>query len=447
MAERKHAQGRRKRKERKKLRILMSGEWPLFLILTLLLLVAFGLISLFSASYASAYLESGNSYLYIAKQGMFAAVGIVAMFIIATIDYHLVDRFVRELYVFGLLLLAVVHFTCDPLNNATRWLYWEAFPGLPSVQVSEFTKFAMIVLTAHLLCYYQKVNQKSLMGPVLPVLFTIPVVVFLAFQPHLSAIIITCGIVGIMILMSGVGLKKVLVLSVVCSPFVVIGGWYFLQIDYVQARLAGWTLDETKMEWQTMQSVYAIGSGGLTGLGFGDGVQKQMWLPEATNDFIFSVICEELGFVGAMVVLFLFAALLVQGFHIALQAADLYGTLLAIGITAQIGLQFVFNIGVVTSLLPNTGISLPFFSSGGTSLLMLLAEVGVLISVARDGAAARAARAEARIAQELEQRNAAEAEKYADGKAKRASAPSRRSNLHENTRNNTRRTAGNRIEF
>ena len=159
---------------------------------------------------------------------------------------------------------------------------------------------------------------------------------------------------------------------------------------------------------QTLQSLYAIGSGGLTGLGLGNSVEKQLWLPECTNDFIFSVVCEELGFVGAVVVILLFVLLLVQGFLIAFQAADRFSTLVGAGIMAQVGWQVFCNVAVVTNTLPNTGISLPFFSSGGTSLLLLMAEMGVMIHIGRNGArAAQARRAAHEARQEQAQRAAA----------------------------------------
>ncbi len=378
------------------------GEWPVYFILTLLLLLAFGLISLFAASHVSAYLESGDSYEYIRKQGAFAAVGLVAMFAISTVDYHLLHRWVWPCYVFGFFLLAVVHFTCDPLNGATRWLYWEEFKGLPAFQVSEFVKFAVILSTAQIICSFYNKQKNGVQGILYPLLAALPMLAFVYAQPHFSGTVIILAIVLVMIMMSGVGMWYIIAAIGGGVVIVATTGMLFYekiveiassQISYISDRLAGWTLDVTKMEWQTMQSVYAIGSGGLTGLGFGNGIQKQMWLPEATNDFIFSVVCEELGFVGGMMVIFLFVVLIAQGFYIAFEAADLFGSLIAIGISAQIGVQFAFNIGVVTSLLPNTGISLPFFSSGGTSLLMLLAEIGVLISIARIGKAAKAEKA------------------------------------------------------
>ena len=175
-------------------------------------------------------------------------------------------------------------------------------------------------------------------------------------------------------------------------------------IDYLQSRLDGWTQDLDRMTSQTKQSLYAIGSGGATGLGLGNSIEKQLWLPESTNDFIFSVVCEELGFVGAVIVIVLFVLFLVQGFWIAFHAENRFCTLVGIGIMAQIAWQVFCNIAVVTNTLPNTGISLPFFSSGGTSLILLLAEMGVMVNIGRNGERARLEREEAHAERERQRK-------------------------------------------
>ena len=175
-------------------------------------------------------------------------------------------------------------------------------------------------------------------------------------------------------------------------------------IPYLQSRLDGWTQDLTKMTDQTLQSLYAIGSGGVTGLGLGNSIEKQLWLPESTNDFIFSVVCEELGFVGAVLVILLFVLFLVQGLWLAFHAENRFCTLVGIGIMAQIAWQVFCNIAVVTNTLPNTGISLPFFSSGGTSLILLLAEMGVMVNIGRNGERARLEREEAHAERERQRK-------------------------------------------
>ena len=226
----------------------------------------------------------------------------------------------------------------------------------------------------------------------------------LVLEPHMSGILLTTAIVGTILLLGGSGG----IITWGCA-----GAALFLletllkhvdSIDYLQSRLDGWTQDLDRMTSQTKQSLYAIGSGGATGLGLGNSIEKQLWLPESTNDFIFSVVCEELGFVGAVIVIVLFVLFLVQGFWIAFHAENRFCTLVGIGIMAQIAWQVFCNIAVVTNTLPNTGISLPFFSSGGTSLILLLAEMGVMVNIGRNGERARLEREEAHAERERQRK-------------------------------------------
>ncbi len=386
------------------------GPWtPLTIswLATLALIVIFGLVMLFSASYTTGYLRMGDSYYYIKSQTIYALMGVGVMFLFSYFDLRFIRKFVWAGYIVSLLLLVAVLF-CEPLNGCRRWIN---IRGLPTLQASELVKFEMILLTAHLASrtphlvlegepgarrtagnfgrwLFQKV-VRELMVPLLPL---VPVVALLALEPHMSGIVLMCAIVGSILLLNGSGgvityggaAAAILLLKTVLS--------HIDAIPYLQDRLDGWTQDLSKMTDQTLQSLYAIGSGGLTGLGLGNSVEKQLWLPECTNDFIFSVVCEELGFVGAVVVILLFVLLLVQGFLIAFQAADRFSTLVGVGIMAQVGWQVFCNVAVVTNTLPNTGISLPFFSSGGTSLLLLMAEMGVIIHIGRNGARAAEAR-------------------------------------------------------
>ena len=403
------------------------GPWtPLTIgwLATLGLIVVFGLVMLFSASYTTGYLRMGDSYHYIKSQALYALIGVGVMFLFSYFDLRFIRKFVWAGYLISLVLLVAVLF-CEPLNGCRRWLN---IKGLPTLQVSELVKFEMILLTAHLASrtphpvapqegpgarrrvgsvggwLYQKI-VRELAVPLLPL---VPVLLLLALEPHMSGIVLMCAIVGSILLLNGSGgiityggaLGAAFLLETVLS--------HIDSIPYLQERLDGWTSDLDKMTDQTLQSLYAIGSGGLTGLGLGNSVEKQLWLPECTNDFIFSVVCEELGFVGAVVVILLFVLLLVQGFLIAFQAADRFSTLVGVGIMAQVGWQVFCNVAVVTNTLPNTGISLPFFSSGGTSLLLLMAEMGVMIHIGRNGArAAQARRAAHEARQEQAQRAAA----------------------------------------
>lgn len=366
-----------------------TGPYPVAFIATLTIIQIFGLLMLFSASYATGYLQKGDSYYYIWDQLIYTLLGEGVMIVASCFDYHWLHRWTKWLYLVCLILLCVV-LTCEPINNCRRWLHWDGVP-IPSIQPSEITKFAMILLTAHIMCTYRARRNTFRYGFVYPLVPLVPVIALMFFEPHLSGMILICTIVCSIMLLGGSGGKYLLGLAGLGAA----GIWLLYnfaadKIEYVMERLEGWTSDLTKMPWQTYQSLLAIGSGGLTGMGLGNSMEKQLWLPECTNDFIFSVVCEELGFIGALLVIFLFIALILQGLAIAYNAADLYGTLIAIGITAQVAWQVFCNIAVVTNSMPNTGISLPFFSSGGTSLVMLLGEMGILLNIARQGAAAAA---------------------------------------------------------
>jgi cell division protein FtsW len=374
-----------------------AAEYPYAFLVTLGIIQVFGLLMLFSASYTTGYIYYDDSYEFIRDQLIYTVFGELAMWIASRFDYHKLRRWTGWIYAVCLVLLCVV-LTCDPINQCRRWLHWQGVP-LPSIQVSEIVKFEMVLMTAHIMCRYRSRRKTLRYGFIYPLLPLVPVLALMYFEPHLSGMILMCLIVGSIMLLGGSGGVFIL-----CGLGLGAGGVWFLynfaasKISYVMGRLEGWSQDLNVMKWQTKQSLFAIGSGGWLGLGLGNSMEKQLWLPECTNDFIFSVVCEELGFVGAVVVIGLFVALILQGIYIAYHAADLYGTLLALGITAQITWQVFLNVAVVTNSMPNTGISLPFFSSGGTSLMMLLGEIGVLLNVARQGAKAQAERAAAAAA-------------------------------------------------
>ena len=369
------------------------GAWPAAFLFNLTVLQIFGLVMLFSASYAYAYRTSGSSYVYILGQLRATLVGEIALLLAARYDYHWLRRWTGWGYA-GCIALLLVVLTCAPINNCRRWLHWDSGPlkVIPSIQVSELVKFEMILLTAAIMCYYRDKKNTFRYGILYPLLPLVPIAGLMVAEPHVSGMILICVIVGTMMLLGCSGGKwmpcllalggvGILLLYKVIGP----------HIDYVEKRLERWTQDFDKMTYQTQQSLLAIGSGGLLGTGLGNSMEKQLWLPYCMNDFIFSIVCEELGFIGAMMVVLLFALLIAQGVYIAFHAPDLYGTLLALGITAQVAWQVFCNIAVVTNALPNTGISLPFFSDGGSSLMMLLGEMGVLVSIARCGAEKAAA--------------------------------------------------------
>lgn len=366
---------------------------------TLSIVMIYGLVMLFSASYPSGYHRySGDIYHFIRPQMFVAAFGMVmAVLLVSNINYRALRHMTEPLYLVTLVLLVVVLLMPTDVDGFHRWIS----VGGASFQPSELAKFAVILWVAD---YADKHNQQKatlLHGIIGPVSLVVPVLVLLLLEPHKSATLIIVLIVGTMLVCGGCGLKWLPAAGAAGAAAL----WYYISRaeDYAQQRLGGvWGLtptDTANMGWQTKQSLYAISSGGLFGLGIGNSRQKQLWLPYAENDFIFSIVCEELGFLGAVILILLFALLIFQGVTISLRAPDYFGSLLGLGIVAQVAWQVFCHIGVNTALLPNTGISLPFFSSGGTSLLMLLAEMGVLMSISRAGNA----RAEA-----IEQRRQAE---------------------------------------
>lgn len=351
-----------------------------FLILTLLLLCV-GLIMLFSASYVDAiYNTKGHDgAFYFKNQGMYALLGIVVMLVASRFNYHKLHYFALPLMVVSLLLLAAVIPCGVEHNGATRWLKI----GI-EFQPSEIVKFALILCFASMITIWGPKRMRTFRYGILPFVAIIGVIALLLVkQPHLSATVII-GVTGIvMIFLGGANLAWLISMGVAGVAGCV--GLIFL-LPHAMARVKVWLdpfSDFRGDGWQGAQSLMAIGSGGFWGLGLGQGRQKHLFLPEPANDFIFSVVCEELGMVGAVLIMIVFAALIVRGFQIALRAPDRFGTLLVAGITTQIAVQTIFNMGVVTGLLPVTGAALPFFSYGGTSLLMLLGEVGIILGVSR----------------------------------------------------------------
>ena len=349
---------------------------------TLLLVLVYGLIMLFSASYSTGYYRKGGDiYFFIKPQVIVAVIGIAMMFIISNINYRSLRHMQWYLYALTLALLVLALFS-EPQNSCYRWVYLFG----SSLQPSELAKFSTILgISCWADAHYEQRGGfvHGILGPLLPLM---PYVFLLYKEPHNSAIILLILLAGTMLFCGGIGLRWLLPVGAVGAMALV----YMLtsQNNYVQQRLGAWGLTsggDEEVLYQTQQSLYSIASGGLTGLGIGNSRQKHLWLPEATNDFIFSVLCEELGFVGALLCIALFAALIIQGIFIALRCPDYFGTMLGIGIMAQIAWQTFCHIGVVTATLPNTGISLPFFSSGGTSLLILLCEMGVMLSISRAG--------------------------------------------------------------
>ncbi|SCH28804.1 Cell division protein FtsW [uncultured Ruminococcus sp.] len=358
------------------------GEMDTAFLFIVLILLAFGLIMVFSASYANALYYDHDSLKYIKKQGMFAVVGVVAMMIVSKIDYRLYKKFVVPIALLGYALLVIVLFFEH--DGARRWIY---LGPLGTFQPSEYMKMAIIVIFSVLISKnYEKMGTMRY-GVVPFALILMATIGLVMLEPHLSGSLIIAGIGVIMMYVGGTKLRYFLMLLPI-GALGVVGIILLKDVSYMADRIHNW-LDPFSNSnihgdvWQTCQSLIAIGSGGVMGLGLGGSQQKYLYLPEPQNDFIFAIVCEELGMIGAVLVITLFVLLVYRGFSIANQAPDKFGAMLAIGITIQIGLQALLNIGVVTNAIPNTGISLPFFSYGGSALLLQLIEMGIVLNISR----------------------------------------------------------------
>lgn len=351
------------------------------LLITILLLLSLGLIMVLSASSPTALSESGNSYTYFVKQAIFAIVGLFCMFVISKINYKIYRKFYILGYIASVVLLLLVILIGKNVNGAKRWI---GITESLSFQPSEMVKIFMIVFYAALLTRNKDNLKKFGKGFLLNFVFLIPIAGLLMLEPHFSATMVISAIVLVMMILAGCKLWHVIILGVTAGIpgliFMVVKASY--RLKRVTAFLDPWS-DKLGDGWQVVQSLYAIGSGGLFGSGLGQSKQKYLYLPEPQNDFIFSVLAEELGFIGCLFVIILFAILIWRGILIAIKAPDMFGSLLAIGITSLIAIQSIINIAVVTSSMPATGMPLPFFSYGGTALLILLCEMGILLNISR----------------------------------------------------------------
>lgn len=349
-----------------------------FLILTLLL-VAIGLIMLFSASYASAYYEMGNPTYYFVKQLIFAAGGLAIMFVISKINYQSFRALAFPVLGFSILCLLLVLIIGTKVNDAKRWIDLGPF----GFQPSEIAKLGVILTFSAMISMYKE-KMKTFRYGVLPFIgILVPVAGLIMLEPHLSGTILVLAVGAALLFVGGADLKWFALAGIAAAIGFILVVFVF---GYGSARIATWRdpfAHILEKGWQTVQSLYAIGSGGLLGLGLGNSRQKFLYLPEEQNDFIFAIVCEELGYIGAVVVLILFALLIIRGYWLALHARDRFGSLLIIGITTHFAVQVFLNVAVVTNFFPVTGISLPFFSAGGTSLMMQLVEMGIVLSVSR----------------------------------------------------------------
>ncbi len=349
-----------------------------YLVLTVLLVVI-GLIMLFSASYARAYYKTGNSAKYFISQLMFAVMGMGVLFLFSRIPYEWYQKLSLLILFVAVAILALVPLIGIEVSGATRWISL----GFTRFQPSEIAKFAVITSFAAIMAAHTR-DMKGFKYGFAPYMLILGVIAGLLYlEPHMSATLIILAVGFIMMILGGTNWKFLVGLVVVAVALVAV---YLLTKGYTADRIRAWLdpeSDPLDKGLQILQSQYAIGSGGLTGLGFGRSRQKYMYLPEEHNDYIFAIVCEELGFIGAIGILALFALLIIRGYWIAMHARDRYSMLLAAGLTTLLALQVFLNVAVVTNLLPSTGISLPFFSSGGTALIMQLAENGIVLNISR----------------------------------------------------------------
>ena len=351
------------------------------MLVTIIILLCFGLVMVSSASSYHALSTYNNSNYLFTRQLIFALVGVVAMFIISKINYRIFAKWSYLFYIITLLLLIAV---LTPLgvtrNGATRWLGFGALVFQPS----EIMKIALVLVTAtYISKNYKKMN--SIKGYIIPALLLFAVILVMFLQKHMSGTLVMVVASASIIFASGIKIKIKYVIALILVGALAVGAFIIAEPFRLQRILSFTNPEEdiTGGNWQAAQSLYAIGSGGIFGRGLGQSRQKYLWLPEAQNDFIFSVLGEELGLVGTTCALALFAFFIYRGFRIAINSKDMFGSLVATGITSVFALQIIVNIAVVTCTMPVTGMPLPFFSYGGTALFINLCAMGILLSVSR----------------------------------------------------------------
>jgi len=351
-------------------------------------MLTYGAIMVFSASYPAALSKTGDSFHFISKHMLFVLAGTAVMFVASYVDYHIFRRFVFPLVIVAyiLLILVLIPGIGSTLGTfARRWIVVGGENLGINFQPSEIMKFATIVLFAHLIALNQKRMNTFTYGVVPFMVCLMATAVLMMLEPHLSGTLLIFAVGSLMMIIGGTKLRWFMGLAGIgglgVAGLAIIG-----KLSYITDRIDSWldpfgdVLGDT---YQTVQSLIAIGSGGIMGRGVGNSIQKYLYLPESYNDYIFAIICEELGLIGALLVIILFVVFAMRGFSIASKAPDTFGFMMGVGITLQVCIQALLNIAVVTNTIPPTGISLPFFSYGGTALLMLMGEVGILLNISR----------------------------------------------------------------
>ena len=382
-----------------------------FLVLTLLLLTI-GVIMVLSASFAREYYTSGEPTRLFMRQLVFAISGVAIMLVVSRVNVRTLSRWSMHLLFVSIGLLVLVLVAGVKVNGARRWLSIGGSNSLLRFQPSEIAKLSLILVFAQMICRFGKARMRTFKYGVVPFITVTAILVgLIALETHLSASIIITSLAVILMFAGGTRLRwfalaglviaalaGALVFLYIRTPaqngdtqnvkeMLVQTSWDDAGLGYAGKRINAWLDPESDPlgdGFQIRQSLYAIGSGGLLGQGLGQSKQKYLYLPEEHNDYIFAIVCEELGFIGAMLILMLFALLIIRGFWLALHAKDKFSSLVVTGITSLLAIQVFLNVAVVTNILPATGISLPFFSSGGTALWIQLVQVGIVLSVSRE---------------------------------------------------------------
>lgn len=358
-----------------------AGSIDLVFLILVLSLLAFGLVMVASASYVSALHKTGDSYTYIKRQLLFAVIGVALMLTVPHFNYQRLRKFSIALLIAAVIMLVLVLIPGIGIvaNGARRWLGFGGF----TFQPSEIGKLAIIVVFASYMSANYRRMKEFKVGILIPAAVLATVCFLVAIETHVSGAILIFLVGVVLMFVGGANLKWFFTIGGVGAA--ALAGFAILT-PYAKTRIDTWLNPFENVlgsGYQTVQSLYAIGSGGLLGLGLGQSRQKYLYIPEPQNDYIFSIICEELGFIGAMMVIVLFVLLIWRGFVIAYHAKDKFGSLLVVGIVSRVAIQAILNIAVVTNSVPPTGISLPFFSYGGTALVLLLFEMGIVLAVSR----------------------------------------------------------------
>lgn len=367
--------------------VRIKGSYDTVFLILVIVLTLFGLVMDFSASYAYAFNRYGDSFFFLKNQAKYAAIGFVAMFLAMKFDYKWVRKLTLPAFIVSILLLIGVLLYGFAAGVAQRWITI----GPISFQPSEIAKLSLVLTLAlyvarnqDRITNYRNAKQSNLYGMFIPFLIVAMVCGLVALEKHFSGTIIIFAIGMIVIFAAGArvswfiagGVGAVTALGIAIST-----------VPYAIERLNMYRFPErygaNDELWQTLQGLYAVGSGGLFGVGLGNSRQKHLYVSQPQNDFVFSIIAEELGFAGAALVVILFMLLIWRGFVIALKAPDTFSSLIVIGLISKVAIQAMLNIAVVTNMIPNTGISLPFFSYGGTALMMQLGEMGIILSISR----------------------------------------------------------------